>query len=137
MELLYKHDELAHNTRSAKIISKLIYEELKPISILDVGCGIGTWLCVFKSIGVKEVLGIDGDYVDRELLKKYIDDSEFKSIDLRYSFDLKKKFDLVISLEVAKHLPFESADNFIDSICRHGDTVLFSAALPGQGGKIT
>ena len=50
------------------------------------------------------------------------------------SLTIGVKFDLVISLEVAEHLPEETATTFVESLCRHGDIVLFSAAVPGQGG---
>jgi 2-polyprenyl-3-methyl-5-hydroxy-6-metoxy-1,4-benzoquinol methylase len=49
--------------------------------------------------------------------------------------DLDQKFDLVISLEVAEHLPKTAADVFVDSVVRHGDVILFSAAIPFQGGN--
>lgn len=133
--LKYIHSENVHNTQSADIIVPLILNLLQIESVLDVGCGIGTWTHVFKKKGVKAVFGVDGDYVDRELLFKYIDQSEFYAVDLELPFTLDKKFDLVLSLEVAEHLKETSADNFIDSICKHADTVLFSAAIPGQGGQ--
>jgi hypothetical protein len=41
----------------------------------------------------------------------------------------------VVSLEVAEHLPESSADTFIESLVAHGDVILFSAAVPGQGGQ--
>jgi hypothetical protein len=41
----------------------------------------------------------------------------------------------VISLEVAEHLPESSAAGFIHSLTQHGDIIVFSAALPGQGGQ--
>ena len=49
-------------------------------------------------------------------------------------FLLGRTFDLVQTLEVAEHLDEASADTFVDSLARHGDTILFSAAIPGQGG---
>src|SRR5262249_42035898 len=45
-----------------------------------------------------------------------------------------RKYDLVVSLEVAEHLPHSDADGFVESICQHGDVVMFSAAVPEQGG---
>lgn len=131
----YLHEESVHNTKSAEIIVPEIIKLLKFDSVLDVGCGIGTWLHVFNQKGIKDFLGIDGDFLDRELLSKYISADQFKSVDLEKPFDLGRKFDLAISLEVAEHLNEASADNFVDSICRHADTVIFSAAIPGQGGQ--
>jgi hypothetical protein len=49
--------------------------------------------------------------------------------------DLQRRFDLVESVEVAEHLPESRARDFVVDLCRHGDTVLFGAAPPGQGGE--
>ena len=134
-EIKYHHLEAFHNTKTPEIIVPYIIDLIHPASILDVGCGIGTWLQVFVKNGVKDVLGIDGDYVDRDLLHKYISPDEFRAIDLEGPFDLGRKFDLAITLEVAEHLKESSADVFVKSICQHADTVLFSAAIPGQKGE--
>ncbi|NJK83678.1 MAG: hypothetical protein HC912_07540 [Saprospiraceae bacterium] len=48
--------------------------------------------------------------------------------------ELSRVFDLVLSLEVAEHLAETSADIFIENLVKHGNTILFSAAIPGQGG---
>ena len=55
--------------------------------------------------------------------------------DLEKHFDLATRYDAVITIEVAEHLAPERADSFVDDLCRHADTVVFSAAIPGQGGK--
>jgi hypothetical protein len=41
---------------------------------------------------------------------------------------------LALSLEVAEHLPPESANSFVASLVQLAPAVLFSAAVPGQGG---
>jgi SAM-dependent methyltransferase len=135
MKQIYIHDEIVHNINSPKIIVPQIMKLLHPKSVLDVGCGIGTWLKAFKDCGVIDVIGIDGDYVDRTLLNKYISNDEFLGFDLTKSFNLGRKFDLAISLEVIEHLPKSAALIFIDSLCRHSDTILFSGAIPNQGGQ--
>lgn len=104
----------------------------RPDSVLDVGCGAGAWLGVWKSLGA-QVLGLDGDYVQPGQM--LIDPGEFQAADLGQAFDLGRRFSLVQSLEVAEHLPASSAAEFVDSLCRHSDLVLFSAAPPGQGGE--
>ena len=58
----------------------------------------------------------------------------FRSHALETSLDLGRRFDLVISLEVAEHLPENAADTFVDSLVQHGDVILFSATIPFQGG---
>lgn len=101
-------------------------------SVLDVGCGAGAWLSVWKTFDAK-VTGLDGDYVTPEQL--LIEPEEFISTDLRSNFSLDRKFTIVQSLEVAEHLPEASAAGFVTSLCDHSDLVLFSAAAPGQGGE--
>jgi len=48
---------------------------------------------------------------------------------------LEKSLTSSISLEVAEHLPESSAESFVGSLVKHGDTIIFSAALPNQGGQ--
>ncbi len=77
-------------------------------------------------------MGVDGDYVDRTLLE--IPAERFVPLDLSEAFDLGRTFDLALSLEVAEHLPGDAANEFVASLVRHAPTILFSAAIPGQGG---
>ncbi len=126
-------DSVANGTReSAQVIAPLVYDLVQPNSVLDVGCATGTWLAEWSRAGVPEVLGIDGDYVDRTALQ--IPADRFKPVNLQEPFSLGRKFELVQTLEVAEHLDEGSADAFVDSLTRHGDVILFSAAIPGQGG---
>jgi SAM-dependent methyltransferase len=101
-------------------------------SLLDVGCGVGTWVAAALQSGVSDANGVDGDYVPRDLLM--IPPDRFQPNDLTRSFDLGRRFDLVISMEVAEHIPAVAADTFLENLTRHGDAILFSAAIPGQGG---
>lgn len=130
---LYIHTEDVHNTKAAEVVVPIVLELLSVNSVLDIGCGIGTWLKVFKECGIKDLLGVDGDYVNRTQLQ--IDQNNFLSHDLTQTLSLEKDFDLVVSLEVAEHLPEEAADLFVESIVKHGKAILFSAAIPGQGGQ--
>ena len=118
--------------RSARKLLPLL-APLEVDSVLDVGSGQGAWLSVWKELGVDDVVGLDGDYVERNRLK--IPDEQFIAADLGAKFDLKRRFDLVQCLEVAEHLPEASADALVDSLTRHSDVVLFSAAAKGQGGE--
>jgi SAM-dependent methyltransferase len=118
--------------RSAKEIVPLVLELVQPRSVIDIGCGAGTWLSVFREFGIHDVCGVDGDYVDAKILK--IPKEQFLPLDLKKPFHLGRQFDLALSLEVAEHLPPESAGIFIDSLIRLGPVVLFSAAIPHQGG---
>ena len=130
---IFIHDENTYNVSAAREILPLVFNEFLPSSVLDIGCGLGTWLNVAKELGVPFILGIDGDYVDR--LKLKIADDNFLAKDLNLPIDLQRRFGLVICLEVAEHLPIQSARILIESLVKHGDTILFSAAIPNQGGQ--
>jgi SAM-dependent methyltransferase len=116
-----------------KELAKSAFAGAQPSSVLDVGCGRGIWLAAWSRQATARVLGIDGDYVARSSLA--IDPSCFLSRDISKPFDLQERFELVQCLEVAEHVPNESADTLIDNLVRHGDVILFSAAVPGQGGE--
>jgi SAM-dependent methyltransferase len=118
--------------RSAREIVPLVLELIQPNCVIDVGCGVGTWLSVFRQYGVEEVFGVDGEWVDREMLE--ISKEQFMSVDLTKPLRLDRQFDLVISVEVAEHLPSSCSGIFIDSLTRLGPVILFSAAIPYQGG---
>ncbi|KAF2516801.1 class I SAM-dependent methyltransferase [Flavobacterium zhairuonense] len=132
-KIRYVHDETTHNFRAANEVVPLIMNLLQPKSVVDLGCGIGTWLKVFIDNGVNDVLGIDGDYLDKKLLK--INLQNFKEFDLEKLYKSSRKYDLAISLEVGEHLNFKSADNFVKSLTGLSDTLIFSAAIPFQGGQ--
>jgi SAM-dependent methyltransferase len=119
-------------SRSAEVIVPLVLQLLPVRSVVDVGCGDGSWLSIFRKLGVDDILGIDGDYVTRDFLQ--IAQDHFQAIDLTKPFALGRVFDLAISLEVAEHLPAECAAAFIESLTRLAPFVLFSAAIPFQGG---
>jgi len=109
-----------------------VLEFVQPTSLVDVGCGIGTWLTEFESAGIADVFGVDGDYVERA--KLLIDPAWFQPRDLARPFELDRGFDLAMSLEVAEHLPPESAEGFVASLTRLAPVVLFSAAIPHDSG---
>ena len=58
----------------------------------------------------------------------------FFAVDLKRPLQLERRFDLVLSLEVAEHLPEECAATFVESLIGLGSVILFSAAIPFQGG---
>lgn len=101
-------------------------------SAVDIGCGRGAWLQVLEECGVTDVLGYDGDYVERSTL--LIEPGKFKAVDLSGDFEIGRKFDLAISLEVAEHLPKKFSEGFVRRLVAAAPMVLFSAAIPAQGG---
>lgn len=117
---------------SASLYLGEIFKAVQPRSLLDVGCGVGTWLRAAKELGIADVYGVDGDYVKPDQLE--IEHHLFKPHDLTKSLDLGRKFDIAISMEVGEHLPEAFSDKLVDSLTKHADIILFSAAIPHQGG---
>jgi SAM-dependent methyltransferase len=118
---------------SALCTLPLLLKAVSIESVLDIGCGAGAWLAAYRHLGVPDLLGVDGDYVDRSMLM--MDAAHFRAFDIAAPFDLGRKFDIVQCLEVAEHVPSHSSSVLLDNIVRHGKRVLFSAAVPGQGGE--
>jgi SAM-dependent methyltransferase len=118
--------------RSAERIVPKLADALPIRSVVDFGCGQGAWLSIWAKAGAS-VLGVDGPYVDQSRL--LIDPANFHPADLAEPIELGRKFDLVQSLEVAEHLSAGHAERFVDTLTSHGSRVLFSAAVPGQGGE--
>lgn len=137
---MYQYDDVFYqyiNSGSAASARQLLPELIavlpEPVhTVLDVGCGAGAWLSIWKTLGAS-VTGLDGGYIDKDQL--LIDENEFIAADLKSGFSLGKQYSLVQSLEVAEHLPQESAATLVASLCAHSNLVLFSAATPGQGGE--
>lgn len=129
----FYEDQAAGSVRSAKVLVPTIIKLLAPRSVVDVGCGVGTWLSVFSANGVEDIQGIDGPYVDSKNL--LIPLGKFASADINALPDIGRKFDLSMSLEVAEHLPETSSDALVDFLANTGEAVLFSAAIPHQGGE--
>jgi SAM-dependent methyltransferase len=119
--------------RSAESIVPLVLRELAPRSILDVGCGAGAWLSVYRDLGITDIMGIDGDYVRPEQL--LIPADRFRGLNITETFSVDARFDLVQCLEVGEHIPESASADLVANLTRHGDRVLFSAATPGQGGE--
>jgi SAM-dependent methyltransferase len=116
---------------SAREVVPLLLELIPAKSVVDVGCGSGTWAQAYSQAGC-EVLGIDGDIVHVDQL--LIPADRFLRRDLAQPLRLDRRFDLVNCLEVAEHLDAARADGFVADLCALGDVVAFSAAIPGQGG---
>ena len=118
--------------RSARLVVPIVMRLVRLGSVLDVGCGWGSWLKAFQEHGVSVVRGFDGSWADQDRL--LIDKRNFRTVDLTEPFEPGDRFDLAVCLEVAEHLPERAASRLIQTLTRAAPLVLFSAAIPGQGG---
>jgi hypothetical protein len=127
-----RHEE---SVRGAEAVLALVRQVLPPIkSAVDVGCGVGTWLSVLSETGVDSVHGFDGSWVPCDEL--VIPRESFTTIDLETeALPRDERYDLAICLELAEHLPASAAADLVGALTRLSDFVLFSAAIPMQGGR--
>ena len=118
---------------SAKIVVPHIIERFKPLSVVDLGCAEGAWLSVFSDHGVDDLLGFDGPWGSKSNLR--IPEDKFKVIDFENFTSLcNRTFDLAISLEVAEHISENASDDFVRELTKLSKRIIFSAAIPEQGG---
>jgi SAM-dependent methyltransferase len=118
--------------RSARVVVPMVMELFRPKSVVDFGCGVGAWLRAFAENGVDDYLGLDGGYVDPTRL--LIDPSRFRPSDLSNPRSVERAYDLAVCLEVAEHLSPSVAPALVRVLTDTAPVVLFSAAIPGQGG---
>lgn len=132
-EQFYEHESKTARTSAEKIVHILLDELVQaPKSVVDIGCGIGDFLHVFLENGIEKILGIDGAYVP--LNKLAIPTYQFMKHDITKPLKLDQEFDLALCLEVAEHVEETYADILIKSLVDASPLILFSAAIPGQGG---
>lgn len=123
--------------RSAAIVLPIVFEYIRPASIVDVGCGVGTWLSAADQLGVQTLVGFEGAWVldvPAEPGRQTVRTCELDK-QLTIPADLPKKYDLALCIEVAEHLPEARSLSLVDDLCSLSDVVLFSAAVPGQLGS--
>jgi hypothetical protein len=129
MAINYNHSKNAHSTHGPEVALPLILDQI-PNSLLDVGCGTGTWMRSAKKLGVPIVFGVDGICPE----ERFYGDNEFQKIDFRAPWKLNERYEVALCLEVAEHIEKEYAEQFIQNIVAHADKIYFSAACPGQIG---
>jgi hypothetical protein len=133
MEIDYDHSKNAHELPGPRAAFGMVFEKRKPQSLLDVGCGTGTWLKAAYESGVMDIFGVDGVEVPSERFA--VSPSFFSRQNLTTPWKLGRRFDAAICLEVAEHLDEQYASILIDTLVAHSDCIIFGAACPDQGGQ--
>ena len=118
--------------RDVEAITSVLYEVFNPKSVVDFGCGIGSYLYYFSRFGVKKIQGYEGSpSVFKHLMvnPKYV-----KKCDLRDGIKIKYHYDLCLCLEVLEHISSHFEDIIINSLYSSSDSLCISCATPQQGG---
>lgn len=115
--------------RSAAAVAPLVDAYAGPFrSVVDIGCGEGWWADAFADLGATTVVGYDSGTRPNPA------PIDHRNLDLRSGLIPPGEYDLAICLEVAEHLPEESAWGLVRGLTHSAPVVLFSAAMPHQGG---
>jgi SAM-dependent methyltransferase len=117
---------------SARFIVPYLLKNFTFSSIVDFGCGDGQFIEEFKRRGITDLKGLEGEWIVDTIGELQPDWLEIA--DLNLPVTLNRKFDLAICLEVGEHLEEKYARVLVESLTKSSDRILFSAAIPGQGG---
>ena len=122
--------------RSARAVLRNLFGFSQPDTVIDVGCGDGAWLRAALELDTEAVFGISQGEPQHGLPEDAFLEADLSEpgLDAKIAERLGRKFDLVLALSVAELLPFERSAGFVEELCRLGDTILFSAAIPWQDG---
>lgn len=129
---LYYDTIEAEETPQAQRLAVYLLDEWDFETIADVGCGTGLYLKPFHDAG-KIVKGF-------ELSQEAVDRAVAPNV---YQWDItqtpirlhcESPFDLTLCLEVFEHIDAQDMPMALDNLTWTSDMIIFSAAIPGQGG---
>lgn len=123
-----KHDPRRSDARQ---VARVLDDKYSPKSIIDFGCAVGHYIEYFHEKN-KKVRGLEGN--PKALEHAVIPESRIRIFDLRNPYEPGQRFDLAICFEVAEHLAESHASTLVESLAKAADTIVFTAATPGQGG---
>jgi SAM-dependent methyltransferase len=124
--------QVAGSLSSARKYAAVLSRVLSPTSVLDVGCGRGTWLKAFIEQGAKRVVGLDGPWNSQSNMIEA--EIEFVECDLENIPSADERFDLALSVEVGEYLTIPASEKLVSALCSASDFVIFGASIVGQGG---
>lgn len=119
------YDEISEEAiTSAKIVLDIL--GITDQRVIDVGCGVGQW-----NNGNPNYYGVDYRIPKDKLV---IPEERYIECDLEKDV-VEGRYDYALCLEVAEHISEGRADALVKMLCSLADTVVFSAAIPYQGGN--
>lgn len=116
----------------AERLAKYVISTYEPKYVVDVGCATGLYLKPFYEAGIN-AFGLELEKIPPEIT----------DIPARYIFEINLSQpiplvpycnDLAFCLEVLEHIEAEEALVALDNLTKMARRIIFSAAIPGQGG---
>jgi hypothetical protein len=123
---------------SSWLVGQVVWLMFKPKSVIEFGCGTGQLLASLMEQDV-QVLGVEGSGACLKFAERHRQGLSDRIIihDLCRapclpitSFYEPRKADVAISIEVLEHLPEESADTMVKTICDASDLAIVTACPP-------
>ncbi|PKN88653.1 MAG: hypothetical protein CVU46_00150 [Chloroflexi bacterium HGW-Chloroflexi-8] len=127
-----KHDLISY--KSAVSFVPILFDLFEINSVVDIGCGIGSWLKAFQDHGVTNIKGYDVSNLQKSDYLVPYENLELNFDFISRDFPNDKKYDILLCLEVVEHLPEKKSFEFIKKLTELSPVILFSAAIPGQSG---
>ena len=125
---IWKHNSGALHGYDSKLSDKLV-QIFNTNTVVDLGCGMGHYVDNLRNNNI-ECDGYDGNPNTVELIKGVCN-----IINLAFKFNLAKKYNWVLCLEVGEHIPEEYEKTFIENIHSHNiNGIVLSWGIPGQTG---
>jgi len=133
-DIEFYKSQVEDSYKASRKVLEMFKQYYQPKSVIDVGCGVGTWLKTWQALGVDKIYGLDCNTIDDNLL--YVSREHIGIVDLEKHENLANEtYELVMSIEVAEHLNPNASEAFVKLLTSYGDVVLFSAAIPKQPGN--
>lgn len=142
LELNAEHDEIydsdyynevvdPYMEKSARVMAGSVTRTFSPSSVVDIGCGTGLLLATLRKQGISDLKGFDYSTAALDICRSRNLDVE--QLDLETDPIPPVKAEVVISTEVAEHLPESCANRYLDTLASVSDQIVMTAAQPADG----
>ena len=113
-------------------IADHIMRDIRPSTVLDVGCAVGLLVEALRQRGA-EAFGVD---LSEDAIQNVHPDIQPHCWVGSVADPFPQKYDLIVCIGGLEHLPHREAEQAVENLCRHSDDVLFAFTPPDAKGAI-